>query len=353
MIEMRDALEKELGTNLSIERIINTYGVNPNIYHVSNTKQKFFVKVSESLNEKWGYIHLSKYLPVPRLLHVVFMNNWYIYIYEYFEGESLTQLMLKSPTRALELDSSLTDKFISMYENTKSIISLEDYISCKSNDLYLKRLQGHRHYEYYGTATKIVTNLSKAILLNGKLFELSGNEIIQDIITKCVSLKSNLIITSVLGHADAHHQNVLYNSNSLGVIDYEYAGFMPLNMEQAKRYYVDFIGTLFFFFEDILSNCFLLKGVTMEQNLINLKIKISPEFSSRIKLIQARMNSLSKVRKYADGDPLTLNDYLVLCHLYTRNPNNYKGNTQLLFLAVLMVLTEFDPFDLETFSKYF
>jgi hypothetical protein len=52
-------------------------------------------------------------------------------------------------------------------------------------------------------------------------------------------------------------------------------------------------------------------------------------------------------------DFLSLNDYLVLCHALTKDPNAYPFKTRLLFLIFTVILAQFDPLDPESIYDFF
>ena len=178
-------------------------------------------------------------------------------------------------------------------------------------------------------------------------------DIFEQIINKYKSPRQSASIRAHLGHGDAHHGNIILADNGeVFFFDNEYAGTLPVFMELSKPYYNDFLGALFFYFQNTLTSHFELINVKEEDTVVNIKIKPIKRLTSRLKLTEVKLNTRSK---FTDGnrDFMTLNDYLFMCHTLTKDPNYYPEQVQWLFLAFAMIIADFDPFEPESIYRYF
>lgn len=360
--KIKESLEEILHFKIiSIEQLKNKYGMNQQIYKLKTSDETFyFMKISQdnSLHEADGYKKLSAYLPLPKLKFTGIVLNKAIILYEYEEGVMMTdffieQIALNKADKFIKIEDHKNKLLYDMYLSTKGKINYDKYITSKTNDLFQRRLLGERFESYYGHQSELNSLLNKNIILNGK----SKSKPIELInIIKKKYLKGNNIddIDSVLGHGDAHHQNIIYDEvrNEIRFIDYEYTDNIPIKMELAKPYYIDLLGTLFFFFEDDLLQYFevQISETQLDSPKLNIRVKSLP--SARIELTKNKIEYFNSILNEA-VDPLTLNDYLMMCHILSRNPNNYSLKAQYLFLGFIYAFNDFNPLDPNSLFEYF
>ncbi len=345
---------------IGVEHLSNQYGVNQKLYCLTTAdKNKYFMKFcrDNTLYEAEGYKKLSSYLPVAEMVYNGYLVNQAIIIYEYKEGRLLTDILLEAENRNLSgeflrHEDNKNRVLLNMYEKTKVKIDMDQYMRTKTNTLFQGRLFGDRYKEYFlGNGSTLFPLFSKEIWLNGKKLG-KAIEVINNI-KKKYQLKPEIKIDAVLGHGDCHHQNVICDkSNDLYFTDFEYSANIPLAMELSKPYYIDLMGTLFFFFENRLLKHFSFETTRESSSLLGYGIRLKSYPLLRLAITE---NKVQYFRGLLDSsrDPLTLNDYLVLSHLLSRNPNKYSKHAQELFLVMLVLLSRFDPFNPKSLFDYF
>lgn len=347
-------------TIIGEDHISNQYGVNQKLYCLTTAdKNKYFMKFcrDNTLYEAEAYIKLTSYLPMADLVYSGYLDNQAIIIYSYKEGRLLTDILLEAENR------NLNDEFLShednknrillnMYEKTKSEVNMGQYMGTKTNTLFYERLLGDRYKEYYlGNGSTLYPLFFRELSLNGKKL---GRviEVINNIKDK-YKLKSEMKIDAVLGHGDGHHQNVICDeSKNLYFTDFEYSANIPLAMELSKPYYIDLIGTLFFFFENRLLKHFSFEAIRDSSSLVDYDIRLKSYPLLRLAVTENKVNYFKGCLD-SSRDLLTLNDYLVLSHLLSRDPNKYSKQAQELFLVMLMLLSRFDPFNPKSLFDFF
>ncbi len=354
-------IENVLENNIiRVEHLTNEYGVNKKLYCLTTAdKNKYFMKFcrDNTLYEVEGYKALSPYLPVAEMAYSGYLDNQAIIIYKYKEGRLLTDILLEiedknSSGHFLNYEDDKNRNLLNMYVKTKTEIDLDQYMKAKTNTLFQGRLCGSRYKEYFLHGESRLHRLFfKNISLNGiKLGK--AIDVINNIKQK-YDLRTQMTINAVLGHGDVHHQNVIFNKDSgLYFTDFEYSANIPLAMELSKPYYIDLIGTLFFFFEDRLLSHFSFENIRDSLTQLDFDIRLKTYPSLRLAITE------SKVKYFKDlidpsRDLLTLNDYLVLSHLLSRDPNKYTMHSQELFLVVLVLLSQFDPYNPKSLFDYF
>lgn len=226
-------------------------------------------------------------------------------------------------------------------------------MNCELNDMFYGRLTGDRFQEYYGGKNNISNQFDQKVTLNGHRFNKTPNQIINELKYKYSTLADKGMTDSFLGHGDWHHQNILCgNSQNIKFIDFEYFGYHPINMEISKAYYIDFLGTLFFYFQDRLENCFEIIKREEDSDNLRFNIKYFGNLDLRLEILKNKIDVFGDLLKSGD-DYLTLNDYLIICHLLSRNPNLYSKNCQDLFLSMIPVFDSFDPLNPKSFIECF
>lgn len=239
-----------------------------------------------------------------------------------------------------------------MYLKTQNIMDKRAYEDCNTNLLYMDRLLGKRYDHYFTSPNNISSLFNKKLKINGKDIGVAPSEIVKNLKNKLINIQDKTI-DSYLTHGDVHHQNIIIGTqDNINFVDLDYSGFAPIAMELAKPYYVDLIGVLFFFFEDELFSLFDLENFSIESNELSIYVKLKKLPKERLLI------SESKVKFYKNfiqdsRDYLTLNEYLIICHLTSRNPNHYSKKAQILFLIFINALFVFDPFKPETLFEIF
>jgi hypothetical protein len=160
------------------------------------------------------------------------------------------------------------------------------------------------------------------------------------------------MIPVIMGQGDTHHGNIIVDDD-IWFIDNEYADFSSPFMELAKAYYNDFIGILFFHHHDTLNNYFRMQSVVDNGTEIILEIDCPQKITDFIKITEIKLRERSLLVNKNAVDILSLNDYLILCHTLTKNPNSYPQNIQFLFMAFIVVLSQFDPLKPTSIYDYF
>jgi hypothetical protein len=250
-----------------------------------------------------------------------------------------------------ELERQKENLLKSLYSQPGITMSRDDYAALPANQLFRERLCGERYEKFFtGKEGDLSRYFDRNISINTYDFPLTINEIFQSIKDK-YSSRVKKMVAAYMGHGDAHHGNIISN-HGLKFIDNEYAGFIPPFMELAKPYYNDFIGVLFFHHHPTLNQHFRIER--FEDTGTKLLFKITPpkKIVRSIKITQIKLSSRKRWVTAETDDFLSLNNYLVLCHSLTKNPNAYPPSAQLLFLVFMEILDQFDPFDPESIYHF-
>lgn len=112
-------------------------------------------------------------------------------------------------------------------------------------------------------------------------------------------------------------------------------------MEIAKPYYIDLLGNYFFFFNETL-----LKMISVDNFQIykdSIEIKLSTNFIPKLRLgiTQNKIETFKNLIAVCN-DPISVNDYLVMSHILSRDPNSYDKEIIPLFLAYIPILNSFN-----------
>ncbi|MDD3475065.1 MAG: hypothetical protein PHP08_04200 [Candidatus Dojkabacteria bacterium] len=332
---------------ISIKRIKNNYGTNRNVFKVViNNHSKYFLKISNQYITK-DKQKISNYLNTPTLYFQKSVPLGLIEIFEYIEGSLLTDLLLQSDNKSdkylkiLELEKKKNKNLLSMYSKTLKMIPYQDIMNSKGNHLFYKRLTENRFKEYYYN-TNLEKLFDKVLIINGFQHP-SIKKIIDDIKDKYESIDTSFSVKTVYGHGDIHHQNIIVekNTSELFFIDNEYNSQIPINMEIAKPYYIDLLGSYFFFFNEAL-----LKMISVDNYQIykdSIDIKLSTNFTPKLRLgiTQNKIETFKNILNVCN-DPISVNDYLVMSHILSRDPNSYDKRVIPLFLAYIPILSSFN-----------
>jgi thiamine kinase-like enzyme len=338
----------------NVTKISNRYGVNARVFEAwSESGAHNFIKFGPEEAIKSAVENskkVSQFISTPAVTQYELNGKNSFLISEFIDGSLLTDIVFKAEQdndfeKAARIEGVKNANLQKMYESGLQTVDLATYRAMPAQRLFGDRMLGARFGEYYDSSKRrnIASLFGRHININEIQFKETPEEIIKRIQDK---LKSNVEIDILahLGHGDAHHQNVLVDSAETPyLIDLEYAGLVTPRMEMAKPYYNDLIGTLFYFFGDRLEKSFDIKSVRNSKGVTNFRIQYSGGLDGRIALAQNKIQNFEKLLD--SNDVLTLNEYLLICHLTTRNPNIYSAANKKLFLALIPLLNSFNPKD--------
>jgi hypothetical protein len=359
LAEIKESLSAKI---VSIERVTKIYGSNAKSFILTassggNKTTTYFLKFEDgdrTRREIAGTKFVEHSLPVPKILAASrgksSSSGWILF--ERIQGMLMAEKYLHIKNENgfasfCELERRKEDILKSLYSQRGITMGRGDYATLPANRLFRERLRGERYKSFFaGKKDNISRYFNRRISINGHAFPLTINNIFQSIKEK-YSVGDKRTIMAFMGHGDAHHGNIIAN-HELKFIDNEYAGFIPPFMELAKPYYNDFIGTLFFHHHPTLDQYFRIEGFQDTGTELLFKIAHPETIARPIKITQIKLSSRKKWVNAATDEFLSLNDYLILCHSLTKNPNAYPPNAQLLFLVFMEVLAEFNPLDPES-----
>ncbi|MGC9599339.1 MAG: hypothetical protein ABSE18_03065 [Minisyncoccia bacterium] len=361
-------IEKALNAKvINIERVTKIYGSDADSFliKVVSAKNKitmYFLKFEEknrTNQEIAGIRFIEKFLPTPKIIVTSrgksLSPGWILF--EHVQGKLMAEKYLKIKDEN-EFESfckleQRKEKLLGVLYSQPTIkMSYNDYIKLPANQLFRERLCGKRYGEFFGNKQGNVSQyFDRRISINKCNFPSTVNQIFESIRKKYSSRKHELV-TALMGQGDAHHGNIIVNKG-IEFIDNEYAGFMPPFMELAKPYYNDFIGTLFFHHHQTLEQHFQIRSFKDTGTKLLFEIKSPQKITRPIKITQIKLFERKKWVNEATDDFLSLNDYLVLSHALTKNPNTYPPKTKLLFLTFVAILAQFDPLDPESLYRLF
>lgn len=351
---------------IGAERVIKIYGSNANSFVLKTIRedgkiQQFFLKFCRNdrvQNELKGQRLIENLLPTPKVIlaskRKFLGHEWALY--EYMDGELIIEKIIKNEfnknhEEIFNIEQEKEDLLKNIH-STQRTINFKEYFNLRANLLFHKRINGKRYQQFFDTSpTNISRNFPSRIRLNNHYLPLTIQEIISEIRKKYKS--PNLgNIPAILGQGDAHHGNIIVNQK-IWFIDNEYAGYLPPFMEFSKPYYNDFIGSYFFHYNKVLKKYFKVESCEESPGKLKIKIKVPKRLDLRLKITQVKINSRTGTANKNSKDFLSLNDYLVMCHTLTKDPNKYSAEAQLIFLVFTIILYLFDPFDPESIYRYF
>lgn len=369
LIPGRILAEIEISLNakvVSIERITKIYGSNAKSFllTLSSTKKRtttYFLKFEDedrANREIAGTKFVEKFLSVPKILLApkgkTPFTGWILF--ESVRGKLMAEkyLNIKSENDFkvfCELEQRKEDLLRSLYAQPAIKISRDEYDALPANRLFRERLSGNQYKNFFSVKRDNVSRyFDRHVSINAHEFPLTINEIF-DSIRRKYSTQNNKVVAAYMGHGDAHHGNIIAG-HGLKFIDNEYAGFLPPFMELAKPYYNDFLGVLFFHHHETLARYFQIQNFEDTGTRLSFKIATPQKIADAIKITKIKLSSRKKWANAATDDFLSLNDYLILSHTLTKNPNTYPLEAQLLFLAFTEILTQFDSCDPESIYRF-
>ena len=361
-------IEKSLNAKVtSMEKIKTVYGFNTTSFHIKvslangNTTSYFlkFGNTERIRQELAGISFVEKFIPTPKVVltskEESFRFGWTLS--EYISGKLMAENFLEIENRNdlklfCELEKEKELLLRNLHDKIKTILSYKSYIGSRVNQLFYGRLFGERYQLFFARDhNNLSSYFNHRLIVNGKKFQFTIGETLKMIQEKYTP-QADREVMAIMGHGDAHHGNIILNSK-IWFIDNEYADFMPPFMELAKPYYNDFIGRLFFHHPKILNQYFQIDHFEEKNNQLVFKISYPQKMINSLAITQVKLQMRNKFVNNKTDDFLSLNDYLVLCHTLTRDPNAYPTESRLLFLVFIVILAQFDPFDPESIYKFF
>jgi hypothetical protein len=351
---------------ISLNPISNIYSSSIHNFEVTTaTSKRYFLRMEKNApldTELKGTIMLSNYLKVSEILISKprtknnpswLLTNFYEgkLMSEYFCNEEATDNFLSFNENLLKLEEKKELELIKSYKNTRSL-NKREIIKTTGSKLFSGRVLGERKNEYYDSNNNTIGSLfNKNFIINGREFNYSPKDLLEKIKSK-LEAQDSQIYTTYLGHNDAHQGNILIEDKSqeFVLIDCEYADYATAYQDLAKPYYIDYLGTYFFYFPKFMRRHIKELSFKLKGDKIAIDFKIEENFiKARAELVKIKLNAR---KNYLNGnDFLTLNEYLLICHLLTKNPNNYPLDLQILFLATTFALNEFNPNEPEDLFK--
>lgn len=327
-----------------------------------NAGINYFLKINRGENiydEINGVKFLGNILATPKIIlhskNISNHNNKWI-LFEYIHGNLMSEKFIASK------NTKKMKKFIA-YEKLKEMnlkklhcqktikINYTSYIKSRTNRLFYKRLFGKKYKEFYKTNKNNIASLfDREIFINGDKSPFTINQIVNNIKKKYKNNRFKKIL-AIMGHGDAHHGNIIVN-DKIWFIDNEYSDYIPPFMELAKPYYNDFLGTLFFHNQNCLNGYFIIKKYIDNGKKIFIDINTPKKIDNYLKITHIKLLARKNTVNENTDDFLSLNDYLILCHMLTKNPNNYPPKTKKIFLIFIIILARFNPFIPESIYKY-
>lgn len=281
-------------------------------------------------------------------------DKWIIfeYVHGFLMSEKFIALKDNKESRDLFAYEELKEKELrKLHSHKAKRISYQEYINTRANQLFYHRLTGNKYNKFYGPGRSNISSLfDRVISVNGNKLPLTINQIISNIKEKYNTTKTKKVL-AIKGHGDAHHGNIIIN-DKIWFIDNEYSDHITPFMELAKPYYNDLIGVLFFHDPVTLNKFFKITKYVEKDGEIIINMDIPKKIVNFLEITKIKLLARKDTIKRDSEDFLSLNDYLVLCHILTKNPNNYSPKVQKLFIVFAVLLACFDPFKPETIYDY-
>ena len=365
-------LLKNISVNLNVrvigvERLTGAYNSTKNIFKIKTISKKgirrlYFLKFNRDKDvggEIGGIKFIGDVVNTPKviLFSKIGLNEkdkWILF--EYIDGILMSNKFCvvnkrKELNSFLKLEIIKERKLSRLHSLCLKKINYNQYLKARTNKLFYKRFIGKRFHDFYCSHDNVSSLFDRKFYINGRRMSATINQLIADLKNK---YKNNELerVPVIMGHGDAHHGNILVNDD-IWFIDNEYAGYVTPFMEVAKPYYNDFIGSLFFHNQKELKKCFKLTKFLDDGENIFINVKMSKIIVKYVAITNVKLSERKYLVNKETKDFLSLNDYLLLCHLLTKNPNFYSSYTQKLFLIFCLLLASFDPFKPESIYKYF
>lgn len=359
-------IEKRLKVEVyGVERTMKVYSVNANSFVLKTIspqgKKKYFLKFHSKKNIKGeleGVDFTKKYLSTPKPLWIsskYFGLKWILF--EYVSGKLMSEKILELKSKKQEksfinIEKQKEELLQKLHSSAEKNIDFKEYSQSRTNKLFKKRLLGARYENYYSDSKNSLSSyFDHKIILNGKRLPKTIRKTVNSIKNK-YNNPTDKRIKAIRSHGDAHYGNIILGKK-IWFIDNEYADYAPPYMELAKPYYNDFIGVLFFHHYKNLYMQFNLLNHTLSTNKLELQVNPIKKDNIRLEATQIKLETRRKSVNENTQDFLSLNDYLLMCHMLTRNPNHYPLKAQMLFLAFILIIADFNPFKPNSIYDYF
>jgi hypothetical protein len=310
------------------------------------TQKSYFLKFQNpkhTRDELAGHSFLKNTIPTPNIILISDEYSWILY--ECISGDLMAEKMLKAREDGFKhfLDLEREKEFLleKLHRKESWEIDFNSYLHTRTNKLFCDRLLGEQFKSFYFKDT-IGSLFDRKIEINGRKFPNTTLEILGKIRER-LNQSKNKRVSAIMGHGDAHHGNIIIE-DGIWFIDSEYADIIPPYMEMAKPYYNDFIGTLFFHHQDQLKEYFEVVKLSDSNGVLCFEISCRKPMSPYLDITKVKIESRKETCNQSSDDFLTLNQYLILCHMLTKNPNAYSEHTKMLFVAFIALLDNFDPF---------
>lgn len=362
-------IERELKVKVVVmTKVKKAYGSNTNSFRVGvltehNEYLMYFLKFGRNNyidDELKGDACIQGKLNSPRAIlsskKKFFGYEWILY--DYIEGPLMSEVFSdirnqKQFNSFIALERRKELKLVGLYSKQTGLLDYNRYIKSRANKLFFYRFTGQRYREFYKTEKSNISNLfNRKIILNGQTLPLTVEQIIYNLLKKYTNHDDTLRVESILGHGDAHHGNIIINKK-IWFIDNEYADVTTPLMEIAKPYYNDFLGGIFFGGIRMYNSLFRIDSFRDDGTDINSKITVSDEFQRFIEIASIKLKLRRHIVNKNTKDFISFNDYLFLCHILTKNPNDYSLRSQRLFLILAVVIQLSDPYDPESIYSFF
>jgi thiamine kinase-like enzyme len=364
--QIESKLQEEI---VGIERVTKVYGTNSNSFILTSLnpqkeESRYFLKFNDAEFmdlETQKATEIAQFLPTPKVIMNAPVDGqpgikWGLF--QHLAGKLITEKFIQQDYEEDSSDLIIIERqkenlLQEMYNAGSKSITLEEYRNCRANNLFEKRLFGPRFNEFFsGGSDNVSQYFDYSIYLNGKKISSSISSIFDGLRNKYLHLSQKEIITR-MSHGDAHHGNIIIDDNNrIWFIDNEYAGQLPAYLELSKPYYNDFIGELFYHYHSTLSGYFDVKSVETSAKKLNVEIQLKRPLGPRLDVTKIKIESRSSQLK-DNHDPISLNDYLIMCHTLTKNPNNYPDDVKWLFLVFIPIINQFDALKPESIYDFF
>ncbi len=364
---IKKEVERVLGaTIMSAESVSKIYGSDAHSFRIVAKSGKgtasYFLKreqTSRATRETDGTRFLESLLPVPRIIATgadTPAHSWLLF--DNVEGDLMAEKYLAIKNQRdfdsfCDIEKEKERLLAALYAQPGIKLEYAAYTALPANELFGKRLTENRYADFFGDQKESVSKyFDRRIEINGHEFPATISEIFNSIRAKYAAPQNQKVVLALKGHGDAHHGNIIANGK-IDFIDNEYAGYIPPLMELAKSYYNDFLGVFFFHYHETLHSHFNMRGFEDSGTKLRFKIEAPQKLSWPLELTRIKLASRSKWVAKDTDDFISMNDYLILCHALTKNPNKYPQETKFLFLAFLEIIAQFDAHDPESIYRYF
>lgn len=293
---------------------------------------------------------MSEFLCLPNIVATIPSGDKKIIIQRDLNGYLFSSLFFTSGKINFDKIKNLENKRINLlrnlYEKTIREQKNKPLPRLKAEQILWERLKNSRFELFFGAKSKFNYLKNKNVYINGILQPNTINDILQRIKNNPLFQDKKSNYYTVTGHGDGHRGNIMISKDKLYYIDTEYSEKeIPLESEFSKPYYNDLFGFLFFSDEKLLYSIFGQIEIKFNNNSIyidNVRIR-NKKTLNFLKLMTnkkiALINELAEDKTKFNNE--LFRDLLIICHILTQNPNQYKNNTFAIFIIILFYLDQF------------